>query len=386
MGRARDTHGPAVARSDTGMSFQRAYPQVNPANGFAVPGGGADPIWSIYRTLRDVASAFGLKPKVMQTLAALLSCLKPGKGTICFASNNELQRRLAGVSDKTIRRHIAELAAAGVLQRHDSPNGKRYSSRDPLSGEVEAYGIDLSPMIQKAPLWESALAELEIEGGRIRHCRTKLLARLARIDAHGDIQIDTDAIRKILRRKSVTCQDIEGLLDAAEKALGSVENSALPSSKTAATADPSEQPQMSASGGQNDRDHSMSETEDKETDCSQPNGATTSTTVGEVLGKLHRACNDAMRFALEPIGSWQGIHRHAKMLAPMIGIDQSLIEAARMRLGDDQAALSIIAMVQLQPRVRNMQAYFRSLITGRRSKGFNVVRLLDKLEMSSMCR
>ncbi|MBZ4691246.1 MAG: plasmid replication protein RepC-5b [Cereibacter sp.] len=368
------------------MSFQRAYPQVNPANGFAVPGGGADPIWNIYRTLRDAASAFGLKPKVMQTLAALLSCLKPGKGTICFASNNELQRRLAGVSDKTIRRHIAELAAAGVLQRHDSPNGKRYSSRDPLSGEVEAYGIDLSPMIQKAPLWESALAELDIESGRIRHCRTKLLARLARIDAHGDIQIDTDAIRKILRRKSVTCQDIEGLLDAAEKALGSVEDSALPSSKTAATADPSEQPQMSASGGQNDRDHSMSETEDKETDCSQANGATTSTTVGEVLGKLHRACNDAMQFALEPIGSWQGIHRHAKMLAPMIGIDQSLIEAARMRLGDDQAALSIIAMVQLQPRVRNMQAYFRSLITGRRSKGFNVARLLDKLEMSSMCR
>lgn len=368
------------------MSFQRTLPQDNPANSFVLPGSGADPIWNIYRSLRDAASAFGLKPKVMQTLAALLSCLKPGKGMICFASNNELQRRLGGVSDKTIRRHINELAAAGVLQRHDSPNGKRYSSRDPLSGEVEAYGIDLSPMIQKAPLWEGVLAELEIEAGRIRHCRTKLLARLARIDTLGNGEIDTDAIRKILRRKSVTSQDIEGLLDAAEKALGSVEGSALPSSETAGTPNLAEQPQMSASGGQNDRDHSMSKTEDKETDSARPNSATASGTVGEVLRKLHRACNDAMQFAIEPIESWQGIHRHAKMLAPMIGIDQGLIKAARTRLGDDQAALSIIAMVQLQPRVRNMQAYFRSLITGRRSEGFNVAYLLDKLEMSSMCR
>ncbi|WP_410217071.1 helix-turn-helix domain-containing protein, partial [Paracoccus sp. (in: a-proteobacteria)] len=122
-----------------------------------MPNGTAEDVWSIYRTIRDAAPELRIKPKVIQTLAALISCLKPRRGMICFASNSELQRRLAGLSEKTIRRHIKELADAEIVRRQSSPNGKRYCTRDPESGAAEAYGIDLSPMVENAKRWQDAL-------------------------------------------------------------------------------------------------------------------------------------------------------------------------------------------------------------------------------------
>ena len=90
-----------------------------------------------------------------------------------------------------------------------------------------------------------------------------------------------------------------------------------------------------------------------------------------------------MEFALEPVTTWDAADRHARLLAPMIGIDPTLLNQARERLGLRDAAITVLAMVQLQPRIRNMQAYFRSLVTGKRSVRFSPVALLNRLVAGS---
>ena len=349
----------------------------------AAPAARADETWGIFRVLRDAAPRLGIKPKVVQTLSALLSCLKPGRGMICFASNAELQRRLAGVSDKTIRRHLAELAEAGVIQRRSSPNGKRYSTRDPLSGTVEAYGIDLSPMIENRERWSNALAEAERNKAQIRHLRTKILARLAWIDDRGHDGIDTTVARTVLRRTSLTPALLEEILAELDDSMREVDELQPPYPSNSPEINESCTDPMTATCGQNDRHLLKSYHEDHESDSREEAQKTHKDGEQSMLVKLQIGCPSAMEFALEPITTWDAADRHAGMLAPMIGIDHALLAQAREHLGLRDAAITVLAMVQLQPRIRNMQAYFRSLVAGTRSVRFNPVTLLDRLVAGS---
>jgi len=314
----------------------------------------------------------------MQTLAALLSCLKPGKGLVCFASNKELQRRLAGVSDKTIRRHIAEMSAASVLRRQDSPNGKRYSSRDPLTGEVEAYGIDLTPMLENSARWSDVAEAVEQQKRHLRHLRTKILARLSWFDQSVAGRTDTDGIRKQLRRASLTpnqALEILAGLDATMPTVTAVSE--------IAAVDPADHPvggDMSASAGQNDRDQSRSYTEDLEKKENQASDTDHDSEDVVMLVKLQNGCESALQFATVPLRTWIDVERYATTLAPMVGIDKNLYQTARARLGNKDCALAVIAMVQLEPGIRNVQAYFRSLVTGRRAATFNARQLISKLD------
>lgn len=362
------------------MSFNQAIASgTAPATGPALPASTSGDIWAIFRTLRDVASRFELGPKVMQTLSAMLSCLKPGRGTVCFASNHELQRRLAGVSDKTIRRHIAELSSANVLRRQDSPNGKRYSTRDPLTGEVEAYGLDLSPMVENADRWAQALeAQQEMEA-RIKHLRTMILARLAWCDSLNNVTLNTPELRKVLRRSTLQIADLEAML-------ATVEDELQCSSEASATRDdnPTSDSKLSytissVSGGQNDRDYSKSNTEDKDLDNTATTANESSDEEKRLLEKLKIVCPEAMTFAFEPISTWSEMERHASILAPMSGFSSNLYQVTLNRLGRRNAAITVLLMVQMHGKIRNMEAYVRSLVLGHRSGTFNPVKLLDRL-------
>lgn len=366
------------------MTFQRAIPR---AGGLAMSPAAlvakADETWVIFRVLRDAAPRLGIKPKVVQTLSALLSCLKPGRGMICFASNAELQRRLAGVSDKTIRRHLAELAEAGVIQRRSSPNGKRYSTRDPQSGAVEAFGIDLSPMIENRERWSNALAEAERDKAHMRHLRTKILARLAWIDDRGHDGIDTTVVRTVLRRTSLTPALLEEIFAELDDIMRKEDEPHTPYPSDAPEIKDSRTDPMTATAGQNDRHLLKSYPEDYESDLREEAEKRDEDCEQGMLVKLQIACPSAMEFALEPVTTWDAADKHARMLAPMIGIDHALLTKARECLGLRKAAITVLAMVQLQPRIRNMQAYFRSLVVGKRSVRFNPITLLDRLVAGS---
>ncbi|WP_435171247.1 plasmid replication protein RepC [Falsirhodobacter sp. 1013] len=380
------------------MTFKKLIQRSHPgANDVAVPKGNSDQTWAIYQMIRDAAPSLGLKPKVMQTLAAMISCLRQGRGTICFASTRELMRRLAGVSERTIRRHVMDLVEIGILKRRDSPNCKRYVSRGTSSGDSIAFGFDLQPMIDARDRWLGALELHNRNALECRHLATQikdLLARLEKEDVDPGMLADA---RKCVRRKLPVDQlrELRDRLRAflsklIEKTIGdgASQRAPIPLPRPESQADidlsGAEGPaKMAGSGGQNDRDHSRSKTEEIDKKGSNASSVWTQGEVATLLEKLSSACPDALCFAERPLRTESDIVLLGRQLAPMIGIRSALHDEASSNLGAIAAAVSVMVMVNMHGRIRNMEAYFRSLISGKRRESFDPFSLLDRFATAS---
>ncbi len=81
-----------------------------------------------------------------------------GSNPIVWPSNDTLARQL-GLSISTARHHLRGLAAAGLIAHVSHPTFQRRGVRDANGNIVEAFGIDLSPIIVRYDeLLEIALA------------------------------------------------------------------------------------------------------------------------------------------------------------------------------------------------------------------------------------
>ncbi len=104
---------------------------------------------SVWRAL------LGVQDRALAVLNALLtfypeSELCAGDSLLVFPSNTQLTARANGISGATLRRSLAVLVEAGLITRHDSPNGKCYAHRD-REGQVEqAYGFSLAPLLNRS--------------------------------------------------------------------------------------------------------------------------------------------------------------------------------------------------------------------------------------------
>lgn len=111
--------------------------------------------WKVFRDLCEAKDVFGFQDRSLAVLHALLS-FYPGSdlsdegSLVVFPSNTQLSLRAHGIAGTTLRRHLAALVDAGVIQRYDSPNGKRYAHRG-RAGEIEkAFGFSLEPLMARA--------------------------------------------------------------------------------------------------------------------------------------------------------------------------------------------------------------------------------------------
>jgi DNA-binding MarR family transcriptional regulator len=86
--------------------------------------------------LRDVCEArerVGLQDRALAVLDALLTFypeteLDAEQGLVVFPSNGQLSVRAHGITGTTLRRQLAALVEAGLIQRRDSPNGNNLSA------------------------------------------------------------------------------------------------------------------------------------------------------------------------------------------------------------------------------------------------------------------
>jgi len=110
--------------------------------------------WKIFRDVSEAKSVLGLGDRAITVLDALLTFyphieLAEGQSLVVFPSNAQLSVRAHGIAGTTLRRHLAALVDAGLIHRHDSPNGKRYAHRT-KSGEIEkAFGFSLAPLLAR---------------------------------------------------------------------------------------------------------------------------------------------------------------------------------------------------------------------------------------------
>ena len=141
--------------------------------------------WKVFRDVCETRERFGLQDRALAVLDALLTFypdaqLDAENGLVVFPSNAQLSVRAHGITESTLRRQLGALVDAGLIQRRDSPNGKRYAHRS-RDGEIEqAYGFDLSPLLTRAG--ELALLAQDVAAERMRFRRAKEALTICRRD------------------------------------------------------------------------------------------------------------------------------------------------------------------------------------------------------------
>jgi replication initiation protein RepC len=141
--------------------------------------------WKVFRDLCEAKDVFGLQDRSLAVLHALLSFypdteLSDDNGLVVFPSNTQLSIRAHGIAGTTLRRHLGVLVEAGLIQRRDSPNGKRYAHRS-RGGEIEdAFGFNLAPLRTRAA--ELAGLAQQVAEERVRFKRAKEALTLCRRD------------------------------------------------------------------------------------------------------------------------------------------------------------------------------------------------------------
>lgn len=183
----------------------------------------------IIRAVRSARRHIGLTRTDLAVLDACLSYL-PLKGAdgseqpalpnmmlTVFASNRSICARVGDLDDRCLRRSIANLAALGLLKRHDSATGKRYARR--IDGQIiDAYGLDLLPFFAKGQELITLARELERDEANRRSIRSEAVNLRALIIRDGICLTEAQQkyvaeSEKLLRRATLTTGDLAAVRD-----------------------------------------------------------------------------------------------------------------------------------------------------------------------------
>lgn len=344
----------------TNMTFKKSRLSAQHSNNITKkPEQPTDP-WAIFRALRDAHTYYGLRAGQLQTLQAMLSFLKPGQGETVFASNSELCRRIGGIDERTLRRHIDRFVKLGFIQRHNSPNHKRYrvSASD---GTCLSFGLSLAPFFERAhEILETAHQHQQDKRDRL-FIHKRILSQLARIDEDQGASDLTAEFRKALRRK-LNLTEYQALFARLADTMAEM-STAVDALETSI---------LSANDGQNARQLSMSKKISIDLEREAINEP-------PKIGLLTNVCEEACSFSQHPIKTWNDVEAHARTLAPMMGINSHQFQAAREKLGVWKASSAIFILLQMGSKVKNFAAYFNSLTVGVHAPKFNPESLLNRM-------
>lgn len=332
----------------------------------------------IIGTIRTAAPLLGLKAPVIATLDAMLSCLPPNRSHhTVFASNATLAFRRNGISDRTIRRHVAILQDAGLLVRRDSPNKKRFTKHSRQEGKALMFGFDLSLLFDRLHEIATIAAQATRQEEHLNYLRTKIRAaanEVLRTWPEDERALDT--LRSLRRNLSLAqCEELlQSLVESASSDI-------LPMERT-----PSSATNMSGNDGQNVRHLHKANKEiiDKPVNTeASPSTATPETNTMSVA-ELMDTCTEAAQFALNKPQTFEDVITHARTMAPMIGIDSVNYITAEKRLGPVATAITVMALMQIQTKIRKLGAYFRAITHGSKSQDFDPMRLVHRLRRETM--
>lgn len=329
--------------------------------------------WQLFRLLTEIRPRLGVSDRSLGVLNALLTfhpetalslapaSEEPGSepmGLIVFPSNRALAGRANGMDDRTLRRHLAALAEAGLIIRRDSPNGKRYARRAGDDTPAQSFGFDLTPLVARAAEFEMQAEEMRREARRIRMLREKIslhrrdVAKLIALGLDEGLPGDWSGLR--LRFMGLARPLRSGLhldsLEALERGLAR-----LSSEASDLLADVVSTHKKTGNDGQSDRHQSNSNTNcvtelepalerawARETDPVETKSGLFS------LGMVTEACPDIGAYHPDPdgIGTWADFIAAARTIRPMLGISPSAWDEAVRALGEANAAVTLAAVLQ----------------------------------------
>ena len=345
--------------------------------------------WELLRELSKAQAAFGVSERDLTVLQGLLSffpddALGGNAEMVVFPSNKAICERLNGMPCSTMRRHLARLVEAGLLQRRDSPNGKRYVRKH---GEDRvAFGFDLSPLYcqsEEIARAAEAVREAEERVRRLREVVSLMRRDLAALAEFGDemqpglgfwdqLRDKAALTARALRRKlsmedlAVYRADLEALLDQARNII-----------------DGPETEEMNTNDAQSERHHHNSNKESIDFEPAlEKSGAAagvpdvdTNEPVADVdeqdtrhlpkipLHLVIAACPSLKTFYQGEIRHWHQLFDAACHVRPAMGISASAWEEAQRFMGPEQASIVVAAMLERFADIRSPGGYLRALTT-----------------------
>lgn len=345
--------------------------------------------WELLRELSKAQAAFGVSERDLTVLQGLLSffpddALGGNAEMVVFPSNKAICERLNGMPCSTMRRHLARLVEAGLLQRRDSPNGKRYVRKH--GEERVAFGFDLSPLYcqsEEIARAAEAVREAEERVRRLREVVSLMRRDLAALAEFGDemqpglgfwdqLRDKAALTARALRRKlsiedlAAYRADLEALLDQARNII-----------------DGPETEEMNTNDAQSERHHHNSNKEsidfepalEKSGVAAGVPDVDTNEPVADVdeqdtrhlpkipLHLVIAACPSLKTFYQGEIRHWHQLYDAACHVRPAMGISASAWEEAQRFMGPEQASIVVAAMLERFADIRSPGGYLRALTT-----------------------
>ncbi|MBT8152680.1 replication initiation protein RepC [Epibacterium ulvae] len=349
----------------------------------------ADPIavekWSLFRDLTTARKSFDIGDRTLMVLNALLTFL-PDKTLaadtqlVVYPSNRSLSDRCHGMAESTLRRHLAALVDAGLISRHDSPNGKRYVRRGRGGQIAHAFGFDLTPLLHRATEITDKAEEarrLAAETSLIRE-RISLMRRdalkLAEFGLSQDMPADwpglnasLEELTKRLRRK-LSLENLSQIEECLVDILSDIRQIIEPKSE-----------ELSGCDGQTERHHQSSKKDILESEQPAPIHNVTPLAKPKLskekptlpLTVVLQACPDVLSYCEGPPTNWRDLIAAASFLRGMMGIDHTAWDEAMRLMGPEAAATTLACILQRFGDIRNPGGYLRSLSAKAASGSFS---------------
>lgn len=308
----------------------------------------ADPRWHLLDLVRTCRHRLDLRDRDIAVLRGLLSLLPAdARQWMVFASNRTVIERCDGIDERTLRRRVVHLEAKGLLQRRLSPNRKRFQLRDEEGVVQISYGIDLEPLRHLEPHLRALADDCQRESQRITLAKARI--RDALFYGAGQIPPDLAEQGRLSLRRALPSEALEALHARLNEAR---DPGAEPSANPVAAV-------LTDSDSQNDRHIQSSDKDSLKRSCEETvQDEYRDLTVGECM----ELAPSVREFAPVMPRSWEDVIGLARMLGPAIGLKPGTLRDAASHLSQHGAALAIIGLTQAFTRIRNPEAYLRTLI------------------------
>ena len=343
-----------------------------------IPDGKTVDKWQAYRDLCEGKSLVGIGDRALAVLAALLSFypddeLSEESGLVVFPSNRQLILRAHGMSEPTLRRHLAALVESGLVIRRDSPNGKRYARKGRGGGLEEAFGFSLAPMLARADEFSEAAERVRAGNRALKLMReritlhrrdiSKLIEAAVEEDVPGDWGVLWRRFREIVdaipRRAAIAdLEPIVGDLAAIREEVDILLDSHMNVEDS------------NGNANRNERQYSNSNTDshiefepalEKSGTAAEHKPAPQEQLKGYPLRFVLKACPEIIDYAVDGIASWRDLMAVAAQVRGYLGVSPSAYEDACHVMGPENAAIVVACILQRAQHINSAGGYLRAL-------------------------
>ncbi|MDG1375847.1 MAG: plasmid replication protein RepC [Yoonia sp.] len=339
-----------------------------------------------YEVVRELTAArkdLGITDREIAVLQVLLSFHPKtilggnSQDLLVYPSNVAICERLNGMPCSTIRRHLACLVTAGLILRHDSPNGKRFVKRH--GDAPQAFGFDLTPLVARFPeicAHAEAARAHDDKLNRLRRAVSLMRRDLASLDGYGhqtrpdvalwDAFSDLAALTARDLRKQLTFDALVALETRLLAALDTVRDMFdMPTLHNSSISDTHiEQHHQTSNKDTYDSEKHIEKNKSENADpapvshhmdradLNQPNIP---------LSLVTATCLEIKTYAPDGIRHWHQLVQTADKVRPMMGISPSAWQEAKDAMGPEEASVVLFAILERFSDINSPGGYLRSL-------------------------